>query len=296
MLFSVVIPAYNYAQYLPLAIESVLAQAGDDYEIVVIDDGSVDNSPAVAADYSRRFLGLLRYIRQDNRGPAAVRNRGVAETSGEYLIFLDADDKLLPRALEHFREIIRTQSHPDFAFGGHVSVQVNGTRKEHRPRPLSGDNQRDFIRYLRKQFGISNGSAIMARRIFDRVRYPEHLRNSEDIPVFAQTLALFRCCSFPHIVLETLRHPGSLRSDHEAMRKASEAITDTVFDSALLPAQLLGYRAEFEARQKLSLFRSRYLSGQHAEARRLYRQAVCQFPRLFFEWGYLRKYLRLLLK
>ena len=296
MLFSVVIPAYNYAKYLPAAIDSVLAQGGDDYEILVIDDGSVDDTPVVGDTYQRRYPGLVRYLRQSNRGLAAVRNRGVAETCGDYLIFLDADDKLLPGALDRFREILQSNDNPDFVFGGHVSVQVDGKRKEHRAAPLSGSNRDDFVRYLRKKFGISNGAAIMSRRIFDKTRYPEHFRNSEDIPVFAHTLALFRCCSFPEPVLETLRHPDSLRNDTEAQKIANAGITDAVFAAALLPSSFQAFREEFQARQQLSLFRNLYLSGQYDQARHLYRQAIRQYPKLLLEWGYLRKYLRTLLK
>jgi teichuronic acid biosynthesis glycosyltransferase TuaG len=96
-LVSVVIPTYNYARYLPQAIDSALAQAATDLslEIIVVDDGSTDETPEVA----RRFGSAVRYERQANRGPSAARNRGVAEARGEYVAFLDADDHWLPDKL-----------------------------------------------------------------------------------------------------------------------------------------------------------------------------------------------------
>src|SRR4028119_1234933 len=93
-LVSVIIPCYNQAYFLGEAIESVLAQSYPHFEIVVVDDGSTDNTSEVAA----RYPGV-RCIRQENRGLAGARNEGIRHSSGSYLVFLDADDRLLPEAL-----------------------------------------------------------------------------------------------------------------------------------------------------------------------------------------------------
>src|SRR5919112_3168501 len=94
-LVSVIIPSYNHAHYLGEAIESVLSQSYRNFEIIVVDDGSTDNTSEVASHYEE-----VRLVRQENRGLAGARNSGLAEAEGEYLVFLDADDRLLPRALE----------------------------------------------------------------------------------------------------------------------------------------------------------------------------------------------------
>jgi glycosyltransferase involved in cell wall biosynthesis len=93
---SVIIPTYNSARYLEAAVESALAQTCRDLEILVIDDGSTDETEEVM----RRYGALVRYLRQPNRGVAVARNRGIAESRGRYLAFLDADDTWLPRKLE----------------------------------------------------------------------------------------------------------------------------------------------------------------------------------------------------
>src|SRR5918995_1252705 len=94
-LVSVVIPCYNQAHFLVEAIESVLAQSYPRFEIVVVDDGSTDDTSEVAA----RYPGV-RYVYQNNQGVSAARNSGLARSEGEYVVFLDADDRLLPEALE----------------------------------------------------------------------------------------------------------------------------------------------------------------------------------------------------
>ncbi len=108
-LVSVIIPCYNQAQFLNEAIESVLAQTYPHFEIVVVDDGSSDNTAEVAA----RYPGV-RYLRQENAGLAAARNSGLRHSSGSYLVFLDADDRLLPNALEAGVRCL--QAHPECAF------------------------------------------------------------------------------------------------------------------------------------------------------------------------------------
>ena len=89
---SAIVPAYNGDRYLAQAIDSILQQTYRDYEIIVVDDGSTDNTAKVAQQYGDR----LRYLRQRNQGVAASRNLGLAAALGEYIAFLDQDDVLLP--------------------------------------------------------------------------------------------------------------------------------------------------------------------------------------------------------
>jgi glycosyltransferase involved in cell wall biosynthesis len=95
-LVSIIIPSYNSANYLAAAIDSVLAQTVTNLEVLVIDDGSTDGTEAVV----RNYPAPVRYIRQENSGVSAARNRGMDESQGRYVAFLDADDTWLPHKLE----------------------------------------------------------------------------------------------------------------------------------------------------------------------------------------------------
>lgn len=98
---SVVIPCYNYARYLPEAVGSVLAQTFTDFELLIVDDGSTDDSRAVADALAAAHPDRIRVIAQDRAGqPAIARNRGIAEARGEYVLCLDADDRIAPTMLE----------------------------------------------------------------------------------------------------------------------------------------------------------------------------------------------------
>ena len=95
MTVSVIIPSYNAAKWLPRAIRSVLAQSRPAGELIVVDDGSTDDTEAVCRSYGER----VTYIRRENGGLAAARNTGIAVASGDWFLFLDADDALYSQAL-----------------------------------------------------------------------------------------------------------------------------------------------------------------------------------------------------
>jgi len=102
---SVVVPTHNYAHFLPVALDSVLAQTYRDWECIIVDDGSTDDTAAVADVYVRRDP-RFRYIHQANRGLAGARNTGVRNARGDGIQFLDADDRLLspkPRTSSRIR-------------------------------------------------------------------------------------------------------------------------------------------------------------------------------------------------
>src|ERR687885_1823430 len=121
-----VIPCYNQAHFLGEAIESVLAQSYTHFEIIVVDDGSTDNTSEVATRYPK-----VRCIRQDNQGLAAARNAGLRVSEGTYLVFLDADDRLLPDALEVGLECL--EAYPECAF---VSGKLRRIAADGSPLPV----------------------------------------------------------------------------------------------------------------------------------------------------------------
>src|SRR5690349_5838732 len=94
-LISVVIPSYNAAAFVADGVESVFAQSYAPIEVIVVDDGSTDETAAALAPY----LDRIRYVRQDNAGPARARNRGLQEARGQWIAFLDADDRWQPEKL-----------------------------------------------------------------------------------------------------------------------------------------------------------------------------------------------------
>src|SRR5438128_339141 len=97
---TVLIPSYNAAHFLPISIESALSQSYQDFEIIIIDDGSNDHTKAVVQSFIDQYPHKIRYFWQENKGLAVARNTGLAESQGEYVALLDADDRWLPCRLQ----------------------------------------------------------------------------------------------------------------------------------------------------------------------------------------------------
>lgn len=163
-LVSVIIPNFNYARYLPEAIDSVLNQTYAPVEILVVDDGSEDDSEAVVKAYGDR----VRLIKQKNLGVAAARNHGVRESNGELLAFLDADDSWLPTKLS--KQVERMLSDPELGLVhcGVEEVDPDGTSRRQLVAGMEGWVSRELLLFQRPVI-INGGTLIVSRASFDAV-------------------------------------------------------------------------------------------------------------------------------
>ena len=138
---SCIVPVFNGERFLGEALESILAQTASPAEILVVDDGSTDATPAVAA----RFEGRIRYVSQSNAGPAAARNHGLRISTGEFIAFLDADDVWLPQKLAlqlaRFRErpeLGLCVAHAQNFWVPELKAEEEELRSHRRSKPIPG--------------------------------------------------------------------------------------------------------------------------------------------------------------
>ena len=122
-LVSIIIPTYNRAEYLRQALRSVTAQTYPNWECIVVDDGSTDETETVVTE---EFGERIRYRWQENAGPAVARNRGIEAAQSDLLLFLDSDDLLVPRALEHLQRHLREHPEAGVAYGGYYVLFPDG--------------------------------------------------------------------------------------------------------------------------------------------------------------------------
>ncbi|MDD0842929.1 glycosyltransferase family 2 protein [Pseudomonas sp. Gutcm_11s] len=294
-LLSVVIPAYNYAATLPRAVESVLAQLQEaDADLLVIDDGSTDQTPTVLAELQARHPGRFRMLRKENGGLASVRNRGIDEARGDYLIFLDADDEMAPGALAVLAAHLAANPQSRLVIGAHCSVLESGKQSLHKADMLPASAAERVYGYLiGKTLSLSNGACAMHRDVFVPGRYPEQFRSVEDIPVFAQVLARFPCSVVEQPLALIHKHSTSLRHNLTHARAVGLSLVDEVFSPARMPAELQGMKAAFRAQRCLSLFRTFQQAGEYQTARGFYLEALRTDWRVLFKLSYTRKALRL---
>lgn len=123
---SVIIPAYNGDRFIAEAIQSVLMQTFTDWDLVIVDDGSTDQTGAIARQYAAQYSNQIRYVTQENRGIAAARNRGVQETTGELVAFLDQDDVFLSTKLALQVAVLNERPHLGIVHSGWQTVDAQG--------------------------------------------------------------------------------------------------------------------------------------------------------------------------
>lgn len=294
LLFSIIIPTFNYSSTLGRAIDSVLSQEGSDYEIIIADDGSTDETSIIAESYCERFPEKISYCFQENQGPAAARNNGVDASAGEYIFLLDADDEMAEGLLEALRQYIMKAGKIDFLVGDHIVVDSNGRISYSSVRTLPETCEQRFSKFLEKKLHITHCAKLVHRRVFDKIRYPVELRSSEDIPFLAHALALFDCESISVPMAVMHKHNDSLRHNVVYTRQVGEKVVDVIFSSKLLPVWAKKYENTYRARRCLSIFRTLYLSGNGKESLTYYKKALRLAPFLALKLSYIKKVMRAL--
>lgn len=293
VLISVVIPAYNYAHILPRALDSVLGQWADDIEVLVINDGSRDNTAEVLAEYQARHP-QLQVIHQANAGAAAARNHGIRLARGRYALLLDADDELLPKALNTLREVVASSPQAGLILGAHISAHADGRERLRLPTPVRGTVVQLAKSYLlEKSISISHCCTLFRRDLLLQRPYPEALRKGEDIAVFAYLLVSAPVALTQQPLARIHKHADSLRHNRDDEEAVAQGVLREVFAS--LPVECQSLRKRYEAQRYLSLFRAALLDGDLPTARRYYRHALALSPLQALRWSYLRKALRLAL-
>ncbi|KAF1054160.1 MAG: Hyaluronan synthase [Stenotrophomonas maltophilia] len=289
-LVSVVIPAYNYAHVLARAVKSVATQLDERSELLIIDDGSSDNTPILIEELHDE-LGNFRSLRKTNGGLASVRNLGISEARGDYLIFLDADDEMAPGALTAIHQHLATHSQSRMVIGGYLTRGCERVA-ERIPQPLP-NNPRERVRgyLIEKSINIANGACVMHREVFTLGLYPERFRNAEDIPVFAQVLANYPCTTLEQSLAIIHRHDDSLRHQFNYSKEIGTELVEEVFRR--LHGDWMSLNKAYYTQRCLSLFREAYLVDDDAYAKHFFRMALKHDWRVILKLSYSRKALRL---
>jgi glycosyltransferase involved in cell wall biosynthesis len=218
---SVIIPTYNVEKYVNEAVDSVFRQTFQDFEIIIVDDGSTDATEQKLNEYNGRII----YMKQANQGPSAARNRGIERASGAFIAFLDADDYWLPTKLNKQVEFAR--SHPEF---GIVTTDI-----------IWFDNERILNRSLKDIYPVKSGrvlkdllfhnwigtSAAMVRReCFNQgIRFDPKHKYGEDWMLWMQIAARWPIHFIEEVLVYHRLYPESLSAGN------SEAQFENLFNN-----------------------------------------------------------------
>lgn len=189
-MISVIIPLYNKESIIERSLHSVLSQDYDDFEVVVVNDGSTDHSAEIVRSINDPRIML---IEQENGGPSKARNTGTKNAKGEWIVFLDADDELLPGALKVYDKAI--QEHSDIEFHGFSSFHCfDGISKE--PYKFQeGVLKNPYAAFFLHYYSPRTGNFAISRRIANKCLFDESIRRFEDVEFY------FRVCKVTKIYL-----------------------------------------------------------------------------------------------
>lgn len=241
--FSVLVPAYNAGRTIAATLRSVLLQTRDDFQVIVVDDGSTDDTYSEV----RRFDDLrIVVIRQPNGGLSAARNAGLAQADGEYVCLLDSDDLWLPTYLEVMSSALTSQPQAPFAYPdawalddktGRIS-RPSATARQRPPHPLPSEAPLFLHELLRRNFIF--GSAMIRRTVLDTVGpFRNSLRSAEDYELWLRILAHGRVpIRVPQRLAICRRRAGSLSSNEAAMLDALAEVYRIVAEEHPIPTSV----------------------------------------------------------
>ena len=216
-LVSIVIPCYNQGRYLGDGLDSACRQTYEAVEVIVVDDGSTDDTARVAASRPG-----VRYVHQQNAGTAAARNRGVADSRGELLLFLDADDRLLPDAVA--RGVDYLARHPDAAFvTGHVRlIHADGTPDV---VPTQEHEAAGYPALLRWNYIWTPGVVLYRRSaVLDAGGFDPAAAGSADFDLNIRIARRRAVACHHHVILEYRQHDANMTRDPAHMLRSAVSV------------------------------------------------------------------------
>jgi glycosyltransferase involved in cell wall biosynthesis len=238
--FSIIIPMYNRERFIARAIDSCLAQGFQEYEIIVVDDGSTDNSASVVRKYTDPRIRLLCH--EVNRGVGPARNTGAGVATGEWIVWLDSDDELCPDALSimHKRSSEVGENISRMQFMGRIDT--GGLS----PQPPLKNEFWDYVKYIQWSETLSaqtDTTPVVKRVTFEKVRFNDD-RTLEG-PYHLDFMKEFNAWAFPDVVARYHQDAGNQITKPEMNR-----VLQSARDQALSGEHML--RIHGEARRKYS--------------------------------------------
>lgn len=230
-LVSIIVPTYNYSRYLPDAIESALRQTYSPIEIIVVDDGSTDDTATlVEAEFSEK----VRYIFQSNQGLSAARNTGIREARGDFLVFLDADDRLASSMVEDSRSAL-TALGESFAIIANLAGLIDekgAPIADRRTFPEEDVEIRQLDLLVMSRFGanlLARRDAIVAAGGFD-----VSLKACEDRDLWIRVAAQYRIMRLGKRLSQIRRHGENMSSNGGRQTSAIRQVLSKAKDSRYL--------------------------------------------------------------
>jgi glycosyltransferase involved in cell wall biosynthesis len=263
-LVSVIIPTFNRSYLLRRAIVSVLNQSYLNKEVIVIDDGSTDDTESMIAGLGKEKDQII-YFKKSNGGCASARNKGLAMARGDYISFLDSDDEWVPTTLVTF---IKTLSESGAELVYSPSIEVDQYRYERISYPVAAGEPRNLAEKHFMSTNVRNGSYMFARSVMEKVGYlDETLKYNEDSDFFQRLSIQCVACYSPTPSVKVYEHPGNKSQNRVEIYRALLKSSQKVLNENPIFAEKLGGNAIKRLRQiKTQLVEALLFRGNFLEA------------------------------
>lgn len=231
---SIIVPIYNVEPYLHRCVDSLLTQTFRDFELILIDDGSPDNCPAICDDYARQDKRIV-VIHQKNAGLSAARNAGLDCATGEYIAFIDSDDWVHPEYLERlYRALVDAQA--DLALCSLLTVCDDPSNPRHNRSvliPSGVMSQQDMVRKLTQPDPwryVVACCKLYRRHIFDHLRYPVGFQHEDEALWHRVIAACSRIVCISDPLYFYYQHPTSIMGTPYSIRRTDfiSALADRI--------------------------------------------------------------------
>lgn len=270
---SVIIPTYNRGQYITQALDSVLSQTYHDYEIIVVDDGSTDNTQEILKKYDGKFKSIIK----ENQGISKTRNRGIEESTGEYIAFLDSDDYWAPEKLEEQVKVLDRYPNVGIVYSRMPIINGRGEKIGMKPAGVSGKNFKELLQF----WGDLPTSTVMTRRdCFDKAGlFDPSMDPMEDIDLWIRISRFYDLYEIENRVLAYYRrHEEQVTSNKTKVYSGLLKINTKIFNNYSEAPRDLTIKRIVENQYLLA--KENYIQGQYKNAFNNALAAIIRYPLL----------------
>lgn len=217
----IIVPAYNAAKFLPAALDSVEAQTFEDWRIVLVDDGSTDNTPEIVAPYIERLGAKLKYIKQPNAGLPAARNTAIRNSDSEFLALLDSDDVWLPCRLAESLKYFDGRPDVGLAHGFIDRIDAEGSIIETFARTQKHGEGWIAPYIYTREVNLPCPTITFRRKAVEEVGlFDESMRATEDRDMWFRIALRYQVVTVPVVIAQYRVSPNAMTTDTDRMLRA----------------------------------------------------------------------------
>jgi len=229
-----IMPAYNAEKYIKEAIESILNQTYSDFEFIIIDDGSSDNTPNIIEEYANKDGRIVYLANEENKGISYTRNRGLAAAKGKYIAVMDADDIAEVERFE--KQVEYMEENEDIGVLGSAHIIINENNENGQTVVMPAED-REIRVYALHGSPISNPTAMIRKSVIDEnnLRYDEEYDGAEDYELWQRMTKITKFHNLPEVFMRCRQVKNNEKAYNATLKIMNRALKEIVAEEFYIP-------------------------------------------------------------